>query len=160
MNRLPPTVSPFHRSPVPPPITNLPIAHRLFLSRHVQRLYARLEDAGLSARIAAVNSLLACPGVEGEQRSPSARVGGAAGPWQAAKAATVGLGPTEDLSRRVNFSFALQYFGGGAGAERRLSDTVLPLLTRLHWAASEADLTAEVFTPPCPVRRAALHPWV
>ena len=113
-------------------------------------MYARLEALGLAARIAAVNGRFSCPAADGPQLPTSATLSSAHASWLAAAAAEVALGPTEGASSSVNFSFAVQYFGGGRGAERRLSDLVVPLLTRLHWAASEADLTAEVnraYTP-------------
>ena len=52
----------------------------------------------------------------------------------------------DDPAMQVNYTFAVQYWGGGESdkALARLSSTVLPMLERLPWACQEAELSCEL----------------
>ena len=45
---------------------------------------------------------------------------------------------------RVNFSFAVMYWGGGSDAQGKLNEVVIPMLTRLPWACGVAEVSCEV----------------
>mmetsp|Transcript_19140 Transcript_19140/g.39042 ORF Transcript_19140/g.39042 Transcript_19140/m.39042 type:complete len:481 (-) Transcript_19140:90-1532(-) len=138
---------------------------------HLNKFYSAMGEGALSASIKAVNRRLPCSkgtvgdhdvapllgrGVKGGDVGRGRRGKGqdmipmplpATGFAATATAATtmvMGHSDMEDAAMRVNISFAVQYWGGGRAAQEVLTSRVLPLLSRLGWAAAEAELTAEV----------------